>query len=334
MSGKRQDAGWRSRIPLRWSPLPPREAMRPTWRDASPRRIREALANAHTRDAGGWYVVARSAELRGRSLARTIAGREVAVYRDGPVLRAGPGACPHLGALLDGCEVLGGEVACRWHGLRLGSGSFGWRPYPTWDDGLLVWVRLDTPGEVSSERPRVAQRPHLATSLSAVYVHEADCEPDDVIANRLDPWHGAWFHPYAFSDLTVDPASTPDRLIVDVTFRLGRRIGVPVRAEFTTPDTRTIVMTITEGEGVGSVVETHATPLGVGPDGRAKTLIHEAIVATSPRRGFTVARRAAVLLRPAMVATAGRLWVDDLAYAERLYHLRQTGASQGEESPS
>ena len=30
------------------------------------------------------------------------------------------------------------------------------------------------------------------------------CEPQDVIANRLDPWHGAWFHPYAFSHLVVD----------------------------------------------------------------------------------------------------------------------------------
>ena len=50
--------------------------------------------------------------------------------------------------------------------------------------------------------------------------------------------------------------------MVDVTFRLSRTWGVPVRAEFTCPDARTIVMHIVDGEGTASVVETHATPLG------------------------------------------------------------------------
>ena len=85
-----------------------------------------------------------------------------------------------------------------------------------------------------------------------------------MIANRLDPWHGAWFHPYAFCHLTVDDAASDEhRLVVDVTFRLSRTWGVPVRAEFSCPDARTIVMRIVEGEGTGSVVETHATPTGV-----------------------------------------------------------------------
>jgi hypothetical protein len=25
------------------------------------------------------------------------------------------------------------------------------------------------------------------------------CEPEDVVANRLDPWYGVWFHPYSFT---------------------------------------------------------------------------------------------------------------------------------------
>ena len=57
-----------------------------------------------------------------------------------------------------------------------------------------------------------------------------------------------------------------DRFLVAVTFRIGR-LGVPVVAEFTSPEPRTIVMRIVDGEGTGSVVETHATPLGPGPDG-------------------------------------------------------------------
>jgi hypothetical protein len=163
--------------------------------------------------------------------------------------------------------------------------------------------------------------------LAAVVAIPGVCEPRDILANRLDPWHGAWFHPYAFSHLEVDEAaSDDDTLVLDVTFRLGRRWGVPVRAAFTCPDRRTIVMTIVSGEGEGSVVETHATPLGVTGEGRPVTMMVEATVAHSPRPGFALARRAQWAARPAMRQMAARLWVDDMVYAERLALLRARGA--------
>ena len=84
----------------------------------------------------------------------------------------------------------------------------------------------------------------------------------------------------------------------------GERIHVPVRAEFTCPDSHTVLMTITDGEGVGSVVETHATPLtgpGVHP---ATTVMTEAVVATSDRMGFRLARSLAPLVRLGMRASA------------------------------
>ncbi len=55
----------------------------------------------------------------------------------------------------------------------------------------------------------------------------------------------------------------------------------------------------------------------------------EALVAASDRRGFAVARAAAPLLRPLMRASAGRLWRDDLAYAERRWELRSEGRFPG-----
>ena len=60
-------------------------------------------------------------------------------------------------------------------------------------------------------------------------------------------------------------------LTVDVAFRVSKRWGVPVRAEFACPDARTIVMTILDGEGAGSVVETHATALGTDDQGCGST---------------------------------------------------------------
>ncbi len=59
---------------------------------------------------------------------------------------------------------------------------------------------------------------------------------------------------------------------------IGRITGVPVRAAFTCPDPRTVTMEIVDGEGAGSVVETHATPLRPGPDGLPRTAVIEAVI--------------------------------------------------------
>ncbi|MDT0309240.1 DUF5914 domain-containing protein [Streptomyces sp. DSM 44917] len=325
----------RSPLRLRRRPVP-WERQRPTWRAASPALIAGALKRAQARHSGNWFVVGASRDLpRDRPLGRTVAGTEVVLWRDaagGP--HAGPGACPHLGAPLREGRVACGTLVCRWHGLTLTGGPFaGWEPFPAHDDGVLLWVRLDAAGgEEPAERPHVPARPDLGRSVAAVWSGTGRCEPADVVANRLDPWHGAWFHPYSFADLTVVRApegGEDDRFVVDVSFRLAGRAVVPVRAEFTAPGPRTVVMEITGGEGAGSVVETHATPLARGGERRQVTAVTEAVVATSARPGFAAARAAAPLLRPLMRAAAGRLWRDDLAYAERRWSLRRAGRFPG-----
>jgi hypothetical protein len=119
----------------------------------------------------------------------------------------------------------------------------------------------------------------------------------------------------------TDLAEDRDRFLVPVTFHIGR-LGVPVVAEFTSPEPRTIVMRIIDGEGAGSVVETHATPVGPGPDGLPRTAVIEAVVAHSDRPGFVHALRGRPLIAPLMRQAATRLWRDDLAYAERRYLVR------------
>ena len=131
--------------------------------------------------------------------------------------------------------------------------------------------------------------------------------------------------PASTSAPPVDADEESDVFQTAVTFHLGR-LGVPVIAQFTVPEPRTIVMHIVEGEGVGSIVETHATPLGDGPDGRPRTAVIEAVIAKSERTGFGYSLRAAPLLRPVMRLAAARLWRDDLAYAERRYALRSKEA--------
>ncbi|WP_308252207.1 DUF5914 domain-containing protein [Pseudonocardia sp. KRD291] len=324
------------RRPLALQRIDPRKwaEQRPTYRQADPALIAAATERATARPAGNWFVLAAGAELRiERPVSRTIAGTEIVAWRDRDgTVTAGPGACPHLGAPLADGYVEDGRLRCRWHGLPVTrDGGPGWCPLPSFDDGVLVWVRLDRAGaEDPLPEPVLPLRPGPQRRIAAVSSVTGVCEPVDIVANRLDPWHGAWFHPYSFARLTVVEAppvtgatEETDRFVVDTTFRIGPRLGVPVRAEFFCPDRRTVVMRITDGEGQGSVVETHAVPHGPGPDGRARTTVTEAVIATSDRPGFGRATRCAALLRPAMRAGAARLWRDDIAFAERRYAVRR-----------
>ncbi|MEU8825412.1 DUF5914 domain-containing protein [Streptomyces sp. NPDC048636] len=322
--------------PLRRRRGPDWAAQTPTWQEARPTIIADALKRASARRSGNWFVVGASRDIRadGRPHGRTVGGVEVVLWRsDKGALHAGPGACPHLGAPLRQSRVVCGTLVCHWHGLALDGTPFaGWDPYPVHDDGILVWVRLDTVGgEDGSEHPVVPVRPVAGSGVDAVFTAVGRCEPQDVVANRLDPWHGAWFHSHSFVDLTVtqQPQAEADAFVVDVSFRVAGRLVVPVRAEFTAPEPRTVVMRITEGEGTTSVVETHATPLTGAGDERPRTAVVEAVVAASDRRGFGLARAAAPALRPLMRRSAGRLWHDDLAYAERRWALRSTGRLPG-----
>lgn len=320
-------------IPLQVIPKVQWARQRPTYRDAQPALINAALKRAEARPSGNWYVFGASTDVRAnRPFGTRVGGLEIVAWRDQQrQLHVGPAACPHLGADLTKGKVDCGSLICPWHGLRLGGGrEFGWKPLPAFDDGVLAWVRLDKfGGEPALDAPVIPARPSGAR-LATVARLDGVCEPSDIIANRLDPWHGAWFHPYSFTQLdvlsapAVDAREDADRFLVAVTFRMGR-LGVPVIAEFTAPEPRTIVMRIVDGEGTGSVVETHATPLGPGPDGRPRTAVIEAVVAQSDRTGFRRSLRAAPLISPLMRLAATRLWRDDLAYAERLYTLRDRG---------
>lgn len=316
--------------------LPPSDwsTQKPTYSEANPAVIRAALSRAQRRPGGNWFAFAASSQIARKAFGATVDGVQIVAWRaaDGG-LRVAPRACPHLGADLATAPVECGTLVCPWHGLRLSDQRHGtWRPFPSHDDGVLCWVRLDTAdsagAEEATDAPIIPERPS-GPRVAAVARLEGTCEPCDVVANRLDPWHGSWFHPYSFTRLEVLSAPAPeadlpedsDRFVVAVTFRMGR-LGVPVIAEFSTPGPRTVVMRIVDGEGQGSVVETHATPLGAGPDGLPRTAVVEASIAHSDRRNFGKALMVAPVIRSLMGLASTRLWRDDLAYAERLYELR------------
>jgi hypothetical protein len=294
------------------SSTPPDPA--PDHAQADPDRIARALAHASAKPSGGWVVLDASDRIA-QPRRFVVAGRTFAVWRgpDGTV-HGGPDECPHMGApLCEGRVDDRGRVICPWHGLALGDRRHGgWSPIELHDDGLLTWLRVPELEDRPTKTPILPERPERF--VYGVIRAEARCEPRDVIANRLDPWHGVHFHPSAFLRLRVlDEDET--QITVRVVYKVLGPIAMEVDARFTCPDPRTIVMTIVDGDGKGSIVETHATPID-----RERTSIVEATLATSDRLLFPLFPQR--LMRPLIERRAAALWKDDAAYAERLASLR------------
>jgi hypothetical protein len=299
-------------------PLPavkvPESSLAPDWQQARPRAIKRALERALDRPHGNWYVVGESRGLGERPQRLRINGHDLVAWRVGGELLIAADDCPHMGASLSDCCVRDGKLVCPWHALALGREGHGnWKTLAVHEDGVLSWVRIG-PEVPETPLPVLAPRPDVY--LEGVIRLEVGCDPEDIIANRLDPWHGVHFHPYSFASLTVLDLDD-DSVKVRVAKRLIGRVVAETDATFHSPEPRSIVMTILEGEGRGSVVETHATPIEPG-----RTLVVEATLATSDRAGFRHAKKLQPLIRPFIERSARRLWVDDAAYAERLYELR------------
>jgi phenylpropionate dioxygenase-like ring-hydroxylating dioxygenase large terminal subunit len=294
---------------------PPALSADPDWKQCDPAFIRRALDRALERPSGGWYAVDATGSLTDKPRLIHINGEELVAYRiDGASIVARH-ACPHLGGPLSLGKISNGKLVCPWHGLRLPSPDHGhWQPLKTHDDGVLSWVRMG-PEEQATPAPILPVRPKFF--IDSVIRRDANCEASGILANRMDPWHGAHYHPHTFARLKVTEV-TLDLLRVRVAFRVWGRFCIEVDATFHSPEPRTIVMTIVDGEGAGSVVETHSTPVAPG-----RSIVIEATLATSDRPGFRYALKAARFIRPLMARAAHKLWIEDVAYAERAYALQQ-----------
>jgi hypothetical protein len=299
----------------------------PDWKQANPTAIARALHHARSKPSGGWYVLDATRTLHALRKPHRywVDGHELVAWTTiDHGLTVAPASCPHMGADLSTASIdLDGCLTCPWHGMTLppdGLGPDRWGPERVFNDGVLTWIQFDRNFFNATERPILPNRPERY--FDAVVRRVATCEPEDVIANRLDPWHGVHFHPYAFHDLVVTD-STDEGIDLQVSYRISPKLRMRVGARFECPEPNTIVMTITSGEGVGSVVETHATPLVyASPTQKPQTAIIEATLATSDRPGFATALKGSVVARPLMKAMASRLWRDDTRYAERVYDLR------------
>ena len=287
---------------------------RPDWVQSDLRYIDRALERSQTRENGGWVVLDASRRITEKPRQFDIDGQEWVAWRVNGELRVASNVCPHMGAPLCEGRVDKGDLICPWHALRLGTKDHGtWKRMPVFDDGVLSWARLLT-DEAPTDQPIVPARP--SQYLDGVVQMPAKCEPQDVVANRLDPWHGVHFHAHSFASLVVTQM-TDDCLTVRVAYRVVGNMVVEVDCEFRAITRRCIVMTIVDGDGVGSVVESHASPMGPG-----EAMLTEATLAWSDRIGFPYMYAVRDWVRPMIEKRATRLWIEDVAYAERRYAQR------------
>jgi isorenieratene synthase len=289
----------------------PAEQDTPDWQQARIQHIDQVLKRVRKLPSGGWYVIGATDKLDADPRFFYVDGHELSVWKHGGSTRAVINRCPHMGAPLSEGTMRDGVLTCPWHGLRIAEGQHG-KFLQTHDDGVLTWVRFSPSNGL--DQPVLAARPRRF--IHGVIQFTARCDPEDVIANRLDPWHGVHFHPHSFARLKVI-GNKDDVLTVRVVFRAFGSIGVEVDCTFHCPEPNTIVMTIIEGEGKGSVVETHATPICPG-----KTTVTEATLASSDRPAFRRALSHPDRVRQQIEKRARGLWAEDRAYAERRYFQR------------
>ncbi|MFK7998686.1 MAG: DUF5914 domain-containing protein [Polyangiales bacterium] len=294
--------------------LEPTPRSEPDWIQANPRFIERASAHAQAKEGGGWVVLDASRRITDEPRRFDVDGREWVAWRTESGVRVAPNTCPHMGARLSDGHCKHGKLICPWHGLALDESRGEWRTQPVHDDGVLIWARLLEDEALTDLPIQAARAPHV---LEGTIRQEARCDPEDIVANRLDPWHGAHYHPHSFARLVVTDVSE-DAIALRVAYRAFGALAVEVDCTFHAPTRRSIVMTITGGEGIGSVVETHASPIHSG-----RCAVIETTLACSERPFAQHASRVAGLVRPFLERRAGRLWVEDIAYAERRYDLRR-----------
>jgi phenylpropionate dioxygenase-like ring-hydroxylating dioxygenase large terminal subunit len=164
-----------------------------------------------------WYAVAKSVQVKpGRPHAVKALGRNLVLWRDGTgTLKCLEDYCPHRGARLSRGEVLGDNIACRYHGVTLdGAGTIvrvpampdcpleGRRPVESFAvteaaDAIFVYF-------ASAENPQ-PQPPMLPEEFSdpewssIVCVSPWSCNYRYALDNLADPMHGSYLHADSFT---------------------------------------------------------------------------------------------------------------------------------------
>lgn len=281
--------------------------------------------------AGRWYVAAFSETLApGGTLLKTIADQEIVFWRapdDERAVEAASAVCPHWGGPLgEGAVDAKGTLTCPWHGWQFRNGYCIDRPrlklprYLAHDDGILLWVRL--PWDIDEiTRPPLQNRP--ADSVAFWFDIPIESDVYHVQENYLDFLHPAEYHASVFNHC-VYLGKEGDIHRVELGYKLPFGKSLITRTRVWAPTPFQVRNEVYEGLGVGTVIESHITPLR-----HDRTLIHEIYhvpQAVTPGPGWP-------LMRLFMRRSARRIREEDSIFSARRYRLRKLGFIDGRGLP-
>lgn len=187
-----------------------------------------------------WYLIADAAEIGNQPVGLKRLDRDIVVWRDERgTVHAVQDRCPHRGARLSRGRVLGGRIACRYHGLQLDGqgvitatpptpdcplvGQKAIRSYPCREFKGGIWAYF---GDQAHQAPDEMILPEEFVSpewSSFLFAQTWNCNYRFVLDNRLDPMHGSYLHAASY---TLAYGNKQDRLLIEKTER-----GFVVRRE-------------------------------------------------------------------------------------------------------
>jgi nitrite reductase/ring-hydroxylating ferredoxin subunit len=284
-----------------------------------------------TAHAGQWYVADFSTALApGGTLVKIVADQEIVFWRgtDDPTqVQAASAVCPHWGGPLgEGAVSHDGCLTCPWHGWQFQEGRCLDRPrlklprYLAHDDGILLWVRL--PWDVDEwTDPPLQTRLDRGRSFWFNIAIESDVY--HVQENYLDFLHPAEYHETVFNHCEY-LGKEGDVNLVELGYKLPFGKTLATRTRVWAPTPYQVRNEVYEGLGVGTIIESHITPIHAD-----RSIIHEIYHVPAD----AVPSQAWPIMRYFMKKSAVRIREEDAIFSKRRYRLRQLGFVDGRGLP-
>jgi len=165
---------------------------------------------------GQWYIVAKSSDVAdGKPFAAKALGRHIVLWRTEGKINCVEDYCPHRGARLSRGEVLGDNIACRYHGLVISGegcivkvpampncsleGRMAVRRYEVREMAGAVFAYI--PSATQPEAPEF-ELPHELTNdeyTTFLCTGVWECNYRYALDNLADPMHGCYLHANSFT---------------------------------------------------------------------------------------------------------------------------------------
>ena len=163
-----------------------------------------------------WYLVARSSDVADKPVFLRRLGRNLVLWRDQQgALQVLEDYCPHRGAPLSMGEVVNGDIACPYHGIRVNGGGEVTAVPPTRDCPMVgqkavkayphrefagaIWVYFSDDREVVPPEPVFPEEVASPDWTGFLFMAEWNCNWQITLDNRVDPIHGSFLHGGTFT---------------------------------------------------------------------------------------------------------------------------------------